>query len=98
MTHAQNLAAARELAEENGINFAALSPEQREEMASEVAGYAAWEAEQIAREAECGAEFVTGGSDPYGMRCELPKRHAGQHLQSDAFGLGSGPFSWGGRR
>lgn len=92
MTHAENLTAARELAEANGINFAALSPEQREELASDAAGYAAWEA---AREAECGAEYVTGGSDPYGMRCELPKGHAGQHTQSDAFGPESGPFTWG---
>ena len=41
MTHADSLQAARELAEENGINFAALSPEQREELASDAAGHAA---------------------------------------------------------
>jgi len=94
MTHAERLAAAQELAEANGIDFAALSPEGREQLADEAAAYEAWAA---AREAECGAEHTTGGSDPYGMRCELPRGHwpATQHQVSDAFGPGSGVYRWG---
>ncbi len=94
MTHADRLAAAQELAEENGINWAALSPEDREALAAETAAYEVW---AVAREAECGAEHITGGADPYGMRCELPKGHypGSQHMQSDAFGPDSGPFYWG---
>ena len=43
----------------------------------------------------CGAGYTTGGHDPYGTSCELPRRHKGSHRGADPYGNG-GQIEWEG--
>lgn len=46
---------------------------------------------------QCGAQFTTGGADPYGTECDLPRGHypKSDHSGEDPFG-GLGRVTWRG--
>lgn len=49
------------------------------------------------RDSQCGADFSTGGADPCGTSCDLPRGHYPEtdHEGDDLFG-GDGRVSWRG--
>ena len=53
--------------------------------------YEEWEAEL---DAMCRATRTTGGTDPYGIGCDLPAGHKGAHVITDPFGTDTGTWTW----
>lgn len=75
-----------------GMGYPPVGPLTQAQDAEQTA-YDAWCAEM---ESMCGVGISTGGHDPYGTSCDLPRGHDGPHEGPDFFGVGRLKWTGGG--